>query len=281
MLPDMEMVDTLIALAIREDVGAGDVTTNLTIPADAQTSLYFNARDELIACGIWIIERVYSKIGSQVKCEALVSEGALVSAGANLAKISGNAREILTGERVSLNLLIRMCSVATYASKFVKAVSHTKAQVLDTRKTMPAMRGLDKYACHIGGVTNHRMGLYDMVMIKDNHIAVNGSIENTVALAKAGAPDLVIEVEVDTMAQLAEALQTKADVILLDNFSLPDLCAAVAMSNGRKKLEASGGVKLGTIKSIAETGVDFISAGCITAAPPPVDIGLDYLNFSI
>ncbi len=275
------IVEAIIKQALAEDLGDhGDITSDAVILNGKQATMNFVSRQPLTACGLWVIEKVYAALGSGIDVTIHAEEGKLLEAQAVLAEVSGDAKIILAGERTALNLLTRMCAVASHARQFADAVKHTSAKVLDTRKTMPCLRELDKYACRTGGISNHRYGLYDMVLIKDNHIAVAGSVTEAVRMAanalQAKNSALKIEVEVDNLQQFQEALESAADIVMLDNFSIPDIKAAVELNHSRKKLEASGGVTLDRVREIAETGVDYISAGCITASPPPVDIGLDY-----
>ncbi len=273
--PDLVVLRRIIAAALAEDMGAdGDVTSALLIPADKAGRLQFNAREDMVACGMFIVGMVFEQLDSGVNVEARTEEGAKILRGTTLAVASGSARSLLTGERVALNLMQRACGIATMTRKYVDAVAGTKAVILDTRKTMPGLRELDKYAVRAGGGTNHRMGLYDMVLIKDNHIALAGSVSGAVAMARAGS-QLPVVIECDNLAQVREALGAKPDRILLDNMPPDILREAVAMNNGTVKLEASGGVLLHTVRAIAQTGVDCISVGALTHSAPAVDIGAD------
>jgi nicotinate-nucleotide pyrophosphorylase (carboxylating) len=266
----------LIDAALLEDVGHGDLTSELTIPADQQASLIMTARQTLVVAGIGIAARVFERVDPSLQYEIPVNDGYEIDAGAALLEVRGNARSILLAERTALNFLGRLCGVATLTSAYVKAVEGTKARILDTRKTLPGWRMLDKYAVRMGGGHNHRLRLDDGVLIKDNHIAISGSITVAIERARAGAPALtMIEVECDTLEQVKEAIAAGADMILLDNMSPAQLREAVALGNGRTRFEASGNVTLETIRSIAETGVDAISIGRLTHSAPQVDIGLD------
>lgn len=269
-------VDRIISSALTEDIGTGDATANLLVPESATAVLGFVTREPLIMCGGIIVPRVFAAVQTAITCEVHVAEGARALAGTRLITVSGPARAILTAERTALNLLQRMCAVATLAARYVEAVAGTKAIILDTRKTMPCLRELDKYAVRISGARNHRMRLDDGILIKDNHVALCGSVREALARAEAGNhAHLPIEIECDTLAQVEEALAAGARSIMLDNMDNDTLRKAVALNAGRATLEASGGVSLETVRSIAETGVDFISVGRITHSAANVDIGLD------
>jgi len=276
----------LIKTALAEDIGAGDITSQLLIPEQTQAEMRFVAHEETIACGTFIPAEVYAQLDTYVRTQALVQEGQRVGKGAVLAIAAGPARALLAGERVALNLMQRMCGVAMLTSRYVEAVRGTKTIILDTRKTMPGLRALDKYAVRTGGGQNHRMGLYDAVLIKDNHIGVGGrgsGIRDLVERARAKLSSLTsvprpptpIIVECDTLSQVEQALAAAPDRILLDNMDLETLRKAVALAAGRIPLEASGGVSLDTIRAIAETGVDYISVGKLTHSAPAADIGAE------
>lgn len=274
---NLEELDRIINAALCEDLGSGDITSRLTVPQGTRARLAFKTREPMVVCGLAVIARVFDAIAPGVVVTPVAAEGAPVPAGTVLATAEGDAHTLLSGERVALNLLQRMSAVATLTRRYVEAVAGTNAVILDTRKTMPGLRAVDKYATATGGAKNHRYGLFDAVLIKDNHIAISGSLTEAVHKAKAGAPaGMVIEAECDTLHQVAEALATEADIILLDNFSPDQLRQAVALNAGRKRLEASGNVSLETVAAIAKTGVDFISAGRLTHSVPNVDIGLDF-----
>lgn len=271
---DPNRLQRLIAAALEEDIGSGDITSLLTIAGNAQAVLHFVAREPMTVCGGFIPQYVYESLGNSLSVKIHASEGAAATSGDLIVAASGPAQALLAGERVALNIMQRMCGVATLTARYVEAVNGTKAQILDTRKTMPGLRMLDKYAVTCGGGKNHRMRLDDMILIKDNHIAACGGI--TAAVQKARAQSrLMIEVECDTLDQLSEALAAKPDRILLDNMNIKQLAEAVRMVGGKTPLEASGGVSLATIKSIADTGVDYISVGAITHSAPAMDIGAD------
>lgn len=275
--PPLEALRGIIAAALAEDLGlAGDVTSRLLIPEEKQGTLAFNARQDMVACGLFIPALVFAQLGDGVQAMPQAAEGEHVGPGATLCLMRGPGQLLLTGERVALNLMQRACAVATLTRRYVEAVTGTHAVILDTRKTMPGLRVLDKYAVLAGGGHNHRMGLYDMVLIKDNHIALAGGISAAVKAARAGT-QLPVEVECDTLEQVREALEAKPERILLDNMDTSELEEAVAMAQGRVKLEASGGVNLDTVRDIAETGVDYISVGALTHSALSVDIGADIL----
>jgi nicotinate-nucleotide pyrophosphorylase (carboxylating) len=268
-------VNRIIKTALTEDIGNGDVTSNATIPEDAETTFVIRVREPMIACGLQVAELVFKTVDANIVITIEAKEGAVVEQGALLLSGKGNARSILAAERVALNLLRQMCGVATLTNRFVKEVEGTNAVILDTRKTIPGLREIQKYAVTIGGGKNHRFRLDDAVLIKDNHISVSGGITQAVAQAKKYAPDMKVEVECDTLSQVDEAAEAGADIIMLDNMSCEMMREAVQKIKGRIPLEASGNVNLQTVRAIAETGVDSISSGMLTNAPQPVDIGLD------
>lgn len=278
---EMLMVDKIIKNALEEDLGWGDVTTDSTIPAEAKIKGNFIAKEQGVICGIEVCKRVFELIDRSIAFEILTRDGQKVQKGDLLATISGPARTILKGERVSLNLLQRMSGIATAANKFSEAVQGTNARIVDTRKTMPGLRILDKYAVAAGGCHNHRFNLSDLVLIKDNHIKAAGDITTAVNAAKQKLSHaLKIEVEVETLEQLNEALEAGADIIMLDNMTLEMMKEAVQMAKGRALLEASGNVALDgerSAKAIAETGVDIISVGALTHSVSALDISLRFL----
>ena len=278
-LPDL-LILPVVRAALAEDLGrAGDITAQACIPADTQLTAAFCARRGGVVAGLSCVRLAIAELDPTVKFTPLVDDGQVVSAGTTLAQVSGNARAILTAERTGLNLLGRLCGIATLTQDFVDAVAGTRARITDTRKTTPGLRALEKYAVRCGGGTNHRFGLDDAVLIKDNHVAACGSVGEAVRRAKAFAGHLVkVEVEVDSLIQLQEALAHDPDVIMLDNFTLEDLCEAVKIVGERVVLEASGGVTLDTVRAIAETGVDVISVGALTHSAKVLDIGLDAIG---
>lgn len=269
-------ISQIIAHALAEDIGDGDVTTLLTIPETAIVDGDFIAKEAGVVAGLTVAAQVFAQISDQVQVTPLVTDGERVAMHQVVATIHGSGRAILTGERVALNFLQRMSGIATITRRYVEAVAGTRAVILDTRKTVPGLRLLDKWAVRLGGGQNHRFGLYDMAMIKDNHIAAVGSLTAAVQRVREGDPrQRPIEVEVTTLAQLSEALQLPLDRILLDNMSLTQMAEAVRMTAGHIPLEASGNVNLNTVAAIAATGVDFISAGALTHSVKALDISLD------
>lgn len=275
-LPDL-LILPVVRAALAEDLGrAGDITAQACIPADTRLTASFGARRGGVVAGLACVRLAIAELDPAAKFTPLADDGQVVSAGTSLAQVSGNARAILTAERTALNLLGRLCGIATLTQDFVDAVAGTRVRITDTRKTTPGLRALEKYAVRCGGGTNHRFGLDDAILIKDNHVAACGSVGEAVRRAKAFAGHLVkVEVEVDSLVQLQEALAHDPDVIMLDNFTLDDLSEAVKIVGGRVVLEASGGVTLETVRAIAETGVDVISVGALTHSAKVLDIGLD------
>ena len=279
---DWKRADALIALALEEDLGeAGDVTTNSVIPENLVTDAVFLAKEDLVCAGLPIAERLFLTLDPSAQWEPLVQEGQFCPKGTLMAKVHGPARILLTGERTALNFLQRLCGVATASKKYQDAAGNS-CRILDTRKTTPGWRNLEKYAVAVGGAFNHRIGLYDRVMIKDNHrelagLEGAGGITRSVERVRKMYPGLEIEVEVDSLAELAEAVETGAEYILLDNMSDEMMAEAVKFVNGRSKLEASGGITLARIPSAAKTGVDFISAGALTHSVKSCDISMDIL----
>jgi nicotinate-nucleotide pyrophosphorylase (carboxylating) len=278
---EMIAVDKIITNALEEDLGWGDVTTDSTIPEDSKITGRFIVKEQGILCGIIVCKRVFELLDGEICFEALSKDGQKVQKGDVIAQISGPARSILKGERVSLNLLQRMSGIATAAAFYAEAVAGTAARVVDTRKTMPGLRVLDKYAVITGGCHNHRFNLSDLVLIKDNHIKAAGGITPAVKTAKSKLSHaLKIEVEVESLEQLHEALEAGADIIMLDNMSLDKMKEAVAMAKGKALLEASGNVALQgerNARSIAETGVDIISVGALTHSVMALDISLRFV----
>jgi len=275
-LPDL-LVAPIVRAALAEDLGrAGDITAQACVPADTQLTADFAARRGGVVAGLACIRLALAELDPTVTFEPLTADGQAVPASTALARVSGNARAILTAERTALNLLGRLCGIATLTQDFVDAVAGTGARITDTRKTTPGLRALEKYAVRCGGGTNHRFGLDDAILIKDNHVAACGSVGEAVRRAKAFAGHLVkVEVEVDSLVQLQEALAHDPDVIMLDNFTLADMREAARLVAGRVTLEASGGITLDTVRAFAETGVDVISVGALTHSAKVLDIGLD------
>ena len=270
-----EIVDCL-RRALDEDVGAGDATTNSIVPADATLNAQIIAKQEGVVAGLDVAEKVFLLLDDRVSFQAHVTEGSTVTSGTVLADISGPARALLTGERTALNFLGRMSGIATLTRQFVDAMAGTRARILDTRKTAPGLRLLDKLAVRRGGGQNHRTGLFDLILIKDNHIDFAGSLAQAVQRARDAGTQLEIEVEARTMADVKELLDLGVDRILLDNMPVDMMREAVQLNNGRARLEASGNVTLETVRAIAETGVDFISAGALTHSPKVFDVSLKW-----
>ena len=275
-LPDL-LIAPLVRAALAEDLGrAGDVTSQACVRADARLRATFVARKAGVIAGLACARLAIAELDPGADFKAVAEDGARVGAGEKLAWVDANARALLSAERVGLNLLGHLSGVATLTRAYVEAVEGTGAIIVDTRKTTPGLRALEKYAVRCGGGVNHRFGLDDAILIKDNHIAACGSVGEAVRRAKAAAGHLMkVEVEIDSLGQLEEALKYGPDVVMLDNFALADLAEAVRRAAGRAVLEASGGVNLETVRAIAETGVDVISVGALTHSASVLDIGLD------
>lgn len=275
--------EILIALALAEDIGDGDVTTSYFIPEDRQARAFVAVRKDGVVSGVGIAARVFSKVDPTLEVEILIPDGSRVSSGALLMRVEGNARSILTAERTALNFLQRLSGVATLTAKHADIVKGTSARILDTRKTTPGYRLLEKQAVLHGGGTNHRLGLYDRAMVKDNHLVAEGgtdAIQAAITKLKAEKPGVEVELEADNLKQVRAFLDMEGvDHILLDNMSLDDMREAVEArgNRGTPMLEASGGVSLETLRGIAETGVDFISVGALTHSAPALDCGLDFV----
>ncbi len=273
---DIFQTDRLIDLWLTEDIGSCDLTAQLMIDEEAIGTFHMNAREPMYIAGIDVAARIFTRYDAALKVTKLVKDGDRVEKGIKILTVSGPARSILTAERPALNILQRMCGIATETARYNAELAGTGARLIDTRKTTPGLRMLEKHAVACGGGLNHRLGLDNGVMLKDNHIAVAGSISKAVARAKLKLPVLTkIEVECDRFEQVEEALAAGADVIMLDNMSIADMTTAVKYVNGRAKIEASGGISITTIRNVALTGVDYISTSKITQAAPAVDIGLD------
>jgi nicotinate-nucleotide pyrophosphorylase (carboxylating) len=271
------LVDDLARAALREDLGrAGDLTTDAIVPADARGEARVVAREAGVVSGVFVVERVFAVLDPQVTVRVAVADGGRVEPGTIVATIAGPLRSILTGERTALNLISRLSGIATATSRLVEAAAGTRATIVDTRKTTPGLRALEKAAVRDGGGANHRFGLDDAILIKDNHVAIAGGITAAIEAARRHAGHLVkIEIEVDTLAQLDEALAARADIVLLDNFTPEQLREAVTRTAGRALLEASGRIDATTVRAIAETGVDLISSGALTHSARILDLGLD------
>lgn len=268
-------IDHLVGIALAEDVGDGDVTSEGVLSADARLVATLAARDRIVLAGLDVARAVFQRLAPDCRFSAHAADGDVLAAGAVIAEVEGPARALLSAERTALNILQHLSGIATLTRRYVDAIAGTGAVLLDTRKTIPGLRRFAKYATAVGGARNHRVGLFDGVLIKDNHIAVCGGVGGAVVRARAHT-DLKIEVECDTLDQVREAVAAGADMILLDNMTNDILCRAVAEVAGRVALEASGGVTLESVRAIAETGVDYISVGRITQSAPAADIGLDY-----
>jgi nicotinate-nucleotide pyrophosphorylase (carboxylating) len=275
----IEDIIPIIITALNEDIGTGDITTGATIPENVLGKGMFLVKDEGIIAGIDVAEQVFKTVDKGLVFLKSLKDGDIVKNGNIAAIVEGSAASILTAERTALNFMQRMSGIATMAFQFRDKVKHTKAKITDTRKTVPGLRLIDKLAVRIGGCENHRMGLYDMFLIKDNHIAVAGSITKAVKACRdyrvLRSIDFPIEVETTNLIEVAEALQAGADIIMLDNFEIGDMARAVSLIKGKCKVEASGGVNFYTVKNIAETGVDFISVGALTHSVKSLDISLE------
>lgn len=275
-LPDV-VVEPVVRAALAEDLGlAGDITSQACIPPRARLSAVFVARESGVIAGLACARLAVTIMDPTARFEAALGDGAAATANGVLARVEANAQALLGAERVALNLLSRLSGIATLTAAYVEKIAGTGARIVDTRKTTPGLRALEKYAVRCGGGANHRFGLGDAVLIKDNHVAACGGVGAALRRARETVGHMVrIEVEVDSLDQLREALDQRPDVIMLDNFSLEDLASAVALTGGRAVLEASGGVNLATVRAIAGAGVDLISVGALTHSAPVLDIGLD------
>ena len=273
-IPDPADIKAAVDVALAEDIGTGDITTKAVIPDGTQLTLVMATRQDIVVAGLPVALEVFRRLAPDAVINVEATDGAHAAAGTVIARLKGPAAALLAAERTALNFMQTLSGIATLTRAYVDKIEGTGAVLLDTRKTLPGLRGLSKYATAMGGATNHRMRLDDGVLIKDNHIAVAGSAAEATRRARAaGLKD--IEVECDTLEQIAEAIEAGADSLLLDNMAPDMLIQAVDLCAGRVTLEASGGVNLATIRAIAETGVDSISVGAITQAAPAVDIGLD------
>ena len=269
MLVSPDEIDRLL----EEDIGAGDLTA-LIVPAEARATARVTTRENMVMCGQLWVDAVFARIDPGARIDWLIQEGDWVTAGTGLCELSGNARALLTGERTALNLLQTLSGTASLARTYAKAVEGTSVIVLDTRKTLPGLRKAQKYAVRCGGCQNHRMGLYDGILIKENHIMAAGSITGAVEQAHALGADVPVEVEVENLDELQQALDAGADRVLLDNFSLEMMAQAVALNAGRLKLEVSGNVTLENIREIAATGVDYVSVGALTKNVKAIDLSM-------
>ncbi len=269
----LKSAEILFDMAYAEDIGDGDITTNNLVPAGTTKTAIFIARDKGIIAGLPVAEMVFRKFDEKIEWDVKIPDGSWVEPGDIIVEFRGNFRALLTGERKALNFLQRMSGVATYTSKFIKAAEGHNVEILDTRKTLPGYRFLDKYAVRMGGAHNHRFGLYDMVMIKNNHIQVAGSIKNAVDAIRSQIPKSIkIEVETTNMEEVHEALDSDVDIIMLDNMKTKMMREAVELINKRAKIEASGDMTLKRIKKVASTGVDYISIGALTHSARALNI---------
>ncbi|MCK9211301.1 MAG: carboxylating nicotinate-nucleotide diphosphorylase [Ignavibacteriaceae bacterium] len=272
---DKKEIERVITTALKEDIGAGDITTNLLIAKNQKAKAFFLAKEDGIIAGLNIAKMVFQQLDQTTKWKSFIKDGELVTAGTRIAEVKGSLRALLTGERTALNILQRMSGIATATNNFVTVVKDTNAKILDTRKTVPGFRLLDKYAVKLGGGINHRIGLFDMVLIKDNHIKAAGSITNAVNKIKKGLTKKIkIEVETRNLEEVREALDCKVEIIMLDNMSVAEMKDAVMIIGGKAKIEASGNINLQSLRKIAETGVDFISVGALTHSVKALDISM-------
>lgn len=278
--PEPSYVSSAVATALQEDIGSGDLTAQL-IPADRIARASVITREDAVLCGTAWFDEVFRQIDASIRVTWSVRDGDRVRADQQLCTLDGPARSLLTGERTALNFLQSLSATATVTRRYVDAVAGTKCRILDTRKTIPGLRIAQKYAVRCGGGTNHRIGLFDAILIKENHIAVAGSIASAVSGARRVASKVLLEVEVENLTELREALDARVDRILLDNFSLDDMRTAVqttrAHANARTELEASGNLSLETLRAVADTGVDFISVGSLTKHVRAVDLSMRFL----
>ena len=269
-------LNTLLDLALSEDIGIGDITTEATVPTSQSAIGILTAKCEGVIAGLPVAEKIFAKVDSSLEFRSIVKEGDSVSLGSSIAEVEGSAKAILIGERTALNFLQRLSGVATLTSIFVEAVRDYDVKIVDTRKTTPGLRALQKYAVRVGGGNNHRYGLYDGILIKDNHIIACGGIHNAVKRAKSIAPHTVkIEVEVETLKQVQEALDAEVDILLLDNMSIEMMQTVVKLVNHNVITEASGGITLERVQAVASIGVNLISIGALTHSAMPLDISLD------
>ncbi len=269
--------EKIVARALEEDIGLGDVTTLATVPADRQCKAEVLARQAGVVAGLPVMEIVFTSVDSEVHYDALVEDGTHVIAGEAVASLAGDARSVLTAERTALNFLQRLSGIATLTAQYVAAVEGTKAVILDTRKTTPGLRLLEKYAVEVGGGRNHRFGLFDGILIKDNHLAAAGGITPAIRAARASAPHLLkVEVEVTTLQELEEALAAAAEIVMLDNMTPAQAKKAIELIAGRAQVEISGDVNLDNVRAYAECGPDFISVGKLTHSAPAMNFSLEF-----
>jgi nicotinate-nucleotide pyrophosphorylase (carboxylating) len=269
-----EAVEAVVAAALAEDVGEGDLTTDRIVPSDVRCRAELLIEEPGVVCGVPAAVSVFTTLDADVTVDVVVAEGTRVDAGSAVARLAGPARAVLTGERAALNLLGRLCGIASLTARYVDLVEGTGTKILDTRKTTPGLRALEKYAVRCGGGTNHRAGLYDAILIKENHLRIAGGIGPAVS-ALGDRDGIPVEVEAETLAEVGEALEAGADRILLDNMTVEQVSEAVRLVAGRVPLEASGGISLATVRAYAETGVDFISIGALTHSARSLDVSLE------
>jgi nicotinate-nucleotide pyrophosphorylase (carboxylating) len=267
-----EAIDRVVRAALAEDVGAGDLTTDAIVSADARCHGRIEIEEDGVVCGLDVVRAVFHALDGGVRFEAATIDGESVAHGTGLAELDGSARAVLTGERTALNLLGRLSGIATLTRRYVDAVAGTGATILDTRKTTPGLRALEKYAVRCGGGTNHRAGLDDAILVKENHVRLAGGIAPALAALRNGRP---VEVEAETLAEVEEALAAGVDRILLDNMSPDEVAEAVELAGGRTELEASGGITLENVRAYAETGVDFVSVGALTHSARSLHVSLE------
>lgn len=283
MILNQKHLQILCQQAIAEDVGSGDATTLAIVPATHKTKAHFINRQECVCAGLPVIKTLFQELSSDLELTQHTAEGELCPPGTKMASIEGNARAILTGERTALNFLQRLCGVATVTRRYVKALGDSKTKILDTRKTTPGLRLLEKYAVFVGGGQNHRIGLYDRIMIKDNHremarLLGPNSIKLAVQACREKYPELEIEIEADHLNEVRAAAEAGVEYILLDNMSDEMMSEAIGIINGRAKTEASGGITLERLPHLSNLGLDFISVGALTHSAPAIDIGLDIIS---
>ena len=272
-------IDTIIDFALDEDIGSGDITTSSIINSSLKGKAHLIAKEEILLAGIGIFAKVFSRLDPEIVVECFYHDGDVIPDSAHVAKVTGSMRGILTGERTALNFLQHLSGIATLTRQYVKRTEPSTVRVIDTRKTTPGLRILEKYAVRMGGGFNHRFGLFDGILIKDNHIAAAGSITEAVKKMRATAPHtLKIEVEVEDIKGLKEAIKAGADAILLDNMSIKEMKEAVSIAGGKVFLEASGGITLKTVEAISKTGINLISVGAITHSARSVDISLEVVK---
>ncbi len=278
MIKDQLAIDKIILLALKEDLGSGDITTDAIIDPEIQGRAVLETREQIILAGLNVFCRVFELFDPEIKFKPHFKEGALINGEENLCTISGSLASILKAERTALNFIQRMSGIATITNQYIEKVGSKKIKILDTRKTVPGLRVLDKYSVSIGGGSNHRIGLFDGILIKDNHIAVAGSITKAVKLAREKAAHTIkVEVEVESLEGVEEAINAKADIILLDNMNIKSIKKAVHIIDGKAKIEISGGINIDNIREVSKAGIDFISVGALTHSVRAVDLSLEII----